>query len=220
MPTKDRTDEPTLARRATPRKRGPSTLLVVLLVGGSGFFLVCGIVFVLLLGAVGATLPTAGGSGSPVERPGVIGQEMRFGDLGVTVTSIRQTGYGSHTAAGRQMGHNVALVVSLRLKNYNPNRVLRVPGQSGSAKATDDVGNEYPEVQPVNEWGLENTIDGQIEDGTALNLRSDVIGEDRVIFSRPVPGANVLTVTMDAAQYDGGSGKIVFRVPRSVWLPK
>jgi hypothetical protein len=192
----------------------------VLLAGGGGFFLVCGIVFVLLLGAVGATLPTAGGSGSPVERPGVIGQEMRFGDLGVTVRSIRQNNYTSKDILGTTLYHSDALVVSLQIKNYNPNRQHPVPAQSGYARVIDDVGNSYKELHATNEFGSRTDMDGQIEPGKALYLMADRIGEDRVVFGRPVPGANVLTVTLDASRYDGGSGKIVFRVPRSVWLPK
>lgn len=176
--------------------------------------LICGGCFI-----VGDSLRKASDRGD--EGPIVItelNEEVRVDDMGVTVQSAKVVGFSSVTAGGRQMFHNPEFVVRLKLKNYNSNRVIDAGAQSGVAKLTDDIGNDYKELLATNEFGLNNTIDGQIPDGHVRPVRSDADGQDVIVFSRPVPGASKVDLLLDATKY-GGSGKIKVTIMKAAWLP-
>jgi hypothetical protein len=166
----------------------------------------------LLLKAIGRTAVT-GQSETPEYK---YGEEWRFGDLGVTVTAGIHD-WTSTTAAGRAMTHDLNFVVTIKFKSYNPNRELSAGSQCDSSSLTDDVGNTYLVIYPVNEIGIHNRVDGQIRAGMSRNVRSDNNDAgDVLVFGKPLPGASSVTLTFDAKKY-GGKGKIVVTIPRSKW---
>lgn len=235
-PSSDKSDQPRRAKPAKPvmatparrkqhedddddddrprrqKKNGKTLLYALLGVGG----VMLAVIGVSCIGLV--SLASKGVQKKPGDRTAEyeIGQEMRFGDLGVTVVSAKIASFTSTTAAGRPMTHNAELVVRLELINHNPNRVLDAGSQVEVCRLVDDVGNEYTAIRAVNEWGLENRIDGQIDRGRARPLRSDQNGSDVLVFSRPVPGASRLVLTLDATQY-GGNGRVKVNIPKTAW---
>ena len=86
--------------------------------------------------------------------------------------------------------------------------------QVDDATLEDNVGNSYERISAVNEIGLENHINGQIPSGRVRPVRSDEVGTDFLVFDRPVEGASVLFLTLDASKY-GGSGRIKVQIPKS-----
>jgi hypothetical protein len=146
-------------------------------------------------------------------REHVVGEEMRFGDLGVTVTQAKQDTFGSVTSSGEILVHDGAFVITLGLKNYNPNRILEVGPQVEYAKLQDDVGNGYDPVRTRSNIGLPTDILGQIPRGKVLRLRADDKDEhDMLVFDRPVPGASTLRLTLETSPY-GASGSVSVTVP-------
>jgi hypothetical protein len=116
------------------------------------------------------------------------------------------------TSLGVPEVYEGAFVLDLEIKSYNPNRILEVRSQSDVATAEDDVGNRYRPLSANNDGALARRIVGQIPPGHSSALRSDEAGTDKLVFDRPVPGASVMRVTLDASPY-GGSGKIVVAIP-------
>jgi hypothetical protein len=185
----------------------------------------------IVLTIVGVTLPVIGGSkriggwgtgssqstsSAPVTQTVNLGEEIRFGDLGVTVVSAKLDSYTSSTAAGRKMTHDPALVATITFKNYNPKTIIDAGSQADHAELNDDVGNKYSGIRAINEIGLTNQIDGQIPPGRVRRIRSDESSGDVLVFDRPVAGAAVLLLTLDAKRY-GESGQVIVRIPRSAW---
>jgi hypothetical protein len=123
-----------------------------------------------------------------------IGQEIVYGDLGITVTRARVQGF--------------TFVVALAFKNRNPNRIVRAGSQVDAAELKDDVGNTHK--------GMRDEIDGQIPPGKVRPIRSDESLGDVLVFDRPLPGASVLYLTLDAEQY-GGSGRILVTITKAEW---
>jgi hypothetical protein len=152
---------------------------------------------------------------APVDEHNM-GEEIRFGDLGVTVTQAQVSGYSSRTAAGRLMNHTPEFVIHTKFKNYNPKRVVKAGSQVRSSTLVDDVGNSYQGIRATNEIGLTNEIEGQISPGMAIEVRSDEPATDVLVFDRPVQGASFIFLTLDASKY-GGSGKVRIKIPKSAW---
>jgi pSer/pThr/pTyr-binding forkhead associated (FHA) protein len=146
----------------------------------------------------------------------VLGHELRFADLGVTVANARVRVYTSTTAAGRKMTHEPALVVELALKNHDPEQVLTAHGQVRSARLEDQTGHTYRMLRATNELGLENAIDGQIRSGSGRQVRSDAEERDVLVFEPPSPNAGDLVLILDAVKY-GGTGSIRVLIPKSAW---
>jgi hypothetical protein len=188
---------------------GSATNLLALAVGG--------VWLLLSVGTVGhlASVPVAAPDSRPTHECS-FGEEMRFGDLGVAVRRARVEGFTSVTPAGRQLFHQPAFVITIGLKNYNPNRVIDAGAQVDAARLEDDVGNRYDGIKAVNEIGLAGRIEGQIPPGMARPVRSDEDARDVLVFDRPVPGASTLTLTLDASRY-GGLGRLKVQIPRSAW---
>jgi hypothetical protein len=154
-----------------------------------------------------ASAETARVTGDPT-----LGEELRFGDLGVTVNRARVESYGSMTSVGQLLLHEPALVVRIGIKNHNANRVVEAGSQSDSATLADDVGNRYDRIVARSQIGLPTRVPGQIPPGSVLRVRSDEREEDVLLFDRPVPGASVLTLTLDGSRY-GSSGKVKVTIP-------
>jgi hypothetical protein len=198
-------------RRFAKRRKGWSSKTIWLVVGlgvGVPVAVMLGLVFVFVILQ----------SQKPAPQ-GKLGNEMRFGDLGVNVYRAKVEGFTSTSAIGRPMVHNSKFVVQIELKNYNRNRVICVAGQSGHATLRDDVGNTYDEMRATNEIGVPNTIDGQIGRGNCRDVRSEGPQRDVVVFDLPVEGASYVILTIDLSQYYefGGAGKLEFKLPRSGW---
>ena len=167
--------------------------------------------------AVTAAAATADktGSAAPMKRPAadrLSGEEMRFGDIGVTVVRGKVEAFGSILPPGSAYFHEPAYVVQLVIKNYNPNRVLEVGAQADVATAEDDVGNHYESLKTKNELGIRTYIVGQIPPGKTLPVRPDKPDEDVLVFDRPVPGASLMRLSLDASRY-GGTGTIHVTIP-------
>jgi hypothetical protein len=142
-----------------------------------------------------------------------VGEEMRFGDLGVTVVRGKAEGFISTNSGDFDFHSGDTYVVTIGLKNYNPNRVLEVPSQAEVATLSDDVGNTYAPIRARSDTGRRAEILGQITPGHKVRLRSDDKNEmDLLVFDKPVPGATVLTLTLDADRY-GGKGTIAVTIP-------
>lgn len=191
----------------------PWILAGVAVVFGGGLLLVVA----LIAGASkSAGTSSDGGSGDGPTKDVAVGEEVRFGDLGVTVYSARVVAWGSMSSGGHPHVHPPDFVVVLTLTSHNPNRELSVQGQTGHCSLADDVGNTYGEMQAKSEGGFTNTINGQIQPGQPRRVRSGEPANDIVVFRKPVPGASAVTLTLDATRY-GGQGKIRVRVPANVW---
>lgn len=185
----------------------PAIIFTILFATGSGL---------ASIGALAGKGTSRTGNPAPAKEYN-FGEEIRFGDLGVTVIYAGQAGFTSTTAGGRQLFHDPEFVITIRFKNYNPNRVLDAGAQVDVATLEDDVGNKYDRVKAANEIGMENKIDGQISPDKVRPVRSDdKEARDLLVFNRPVPGASVLTLTLDASKY-GGSGKVKVKIPKSAW---
>jgi predicted Zn finger-like uncharacterized protein len=141
-----------------------------------------------------------------------LGEEMRFGDLGVTVMRGRVEEFLSVTSIDRPVLHDPALVITLAIKNYSPNRIIEVGSQTDVALAEDDVGNKYHPLNTRSEFGLPTRILGQIPPGKVSRVRSDEPAGDVLVFERPVAGASLVWLNLDASRY-GGTGTIRVYVP-------
>lgn len=151
---------------------------------------------------------------------GRFGQEVRVGDLGLTMQIVNvgiQSGLDPNgTLAYSDQDH---LFIKLVIKNYNPNKMARVSSQR-DPKLTDEHGNTYDQVKQMkNNRGRPIATDFAIGNGKIADVRSDREGTDAYVFTPPVPGANTLTLTLDATSY-GGTGVIKLTVTRPEWDPK
>jgi hypothetical protein len=156
---------------------------------------------------------------SPQFKETSIGQEIHFDDLSVTVATVtvQQFQTTDYTI------YQPALIVVLRIKNTNPNRIINVSSQSGSTKVTDEFGNAYFESQVLKQsgQGIWHPIPGHtgLIEQREVRLRSDSPTTDVVIFERPVVGATRLVIDLDAAKY-GGEGVIRLTITKAVWEKK
>lgn len=185
---------------------GVISLAVIVVVGG--------VVGVLLLKDRGVGDSMAAGPVPPGVAPAAdgyaLGQEIRFGDLGVTVVRARVEKYVSLTSIGQPVLHDPAVVVRIGIRNYNPNRIAEAGAQTGVATLTDNLGNRYERVSPRSDIGLPTSIPGQTPAGTVVRLRSDEAEEDVLLFDRPVPGASSLELRLDGSRYESsGSVKVI-----------
>lgn len=204
--------------------RRPGVPRWVLVIG-----IACGILAVLLLAMIPFALRNRGGRAvaaqssneSEGSNPGAlsrtaqvcnIGKEIRFGDLGVTVMRGRVEAFGSVTSSGHVIVHDPGFVITIALRNYNPNRVVEVGSQADIATAADDVGNRYRAIKTTSDIGLPTRIVGQIPPGKSLGVRSDEPDGDLLVFDRPVPGASLVRLTLDSSRY-GGSGSLQVDIP-------
>ena len=148
-----------------------------------------------------------------------IGEEARFGALGVTLANVSVGNVSGTSPSGRQLtSSDLLFIIRLQFKNYDPNAIAKVEGQS-NATLQDEHGNKYKPMSITTEVGIPAKIDGQISSGHYVELRSDEMKSDVLVFERPVPGAASLTLTLDAKKY-GGSGKLKITIPRSAWDKK
>jgi hypothetical protein len=145
-----------------------------------------------------------------------IGQDVTFGDLVVKPIAVIVRPFQMSDFAI----HEPSLIILLEIRNNNPNRIIDVPSQFGTAKVTDDVGNTYRELQTLNASGdgIWYPLPGRTEmiHQREARLRSEKPTTDVVLFERPVLGATKVTIDLDASKY-GGEGVIRIEVPRSVW---
>ncbi len=168
--------------------------------------------------------PTTSATTSPPvsdDQTGEIGKEIRFGSLGMTVESIQLTSFSATSSLGRVFQSSKSdpdIVVRINLKNHDANKMVKATAQSGKAKMTDEHGNDYSEMHLMNEAGLPLRTDGSISAGHYIEFQSDEKVVDALVFKKPVPGANTITITLDAAQY-GGKGKIRYVVNRDEFSP-
>lgn len=192
-----------------PRRKG-SLLWLWLLLGGAGVPVVgcCGCVGTLAL--MGQKRIAEDEAATVQLTPG---QEHRVGDVGVTVTGCTEGEVYGKSPGGTQIySKHPYTVVTIALKNYNPAKNAHIGAQSGAAVATDDLGNTLADIAITTEFGFEVDINGQINRGYALELRSDQAGEDKLVLTRTVPAAKTVTVKLDATRY-GGRGKLVVTLP-------
>lgn len=155
-----------------------------------------------------------------IERTGKMGEEIRFGSsLGVTLERVGVEKVSATSPSGRELtSSDLLFVAHLRFKNYDPNSLVKVKGQSNET-LIDDHGNKYKTMSITTEVGIPAKISGQIGSGHYIELRSDESHGDVVVFERPLPGANTLTLTLDADSY-GGKGKLKYILPKSSWTGK
>jgi hypothetical protein len=209
-----------------PRRRKPSSALpLVMILGGVGVAVAGCIGFALVGAALGprgrmantTSDPTGAASPAAVHK---IGEWIKVGDAEVRVTGARETNVlGRTQIAKRQMNYPVSLVVSLEIRVADPDRTFDIHPQTRRATATDDKGNRYKPVAITDEFGGYVDVDGMIRVDRVLRLRSDAAGADKVVFERPPPGANEVTVSFDATAY-GGTGRFAVAVTRDQWTYK
>lgn len=226
-------ERPARRRRREAPKSGTSPVLYVALAVGLLFVLplmLCGGAFVFGVFRGVAKVQEATQEPQPAAGPVrecKVGEAAQLGDLSVTVESVGVGGFLSTTASGRTLNHDPALLVQLRLKNTNPNRVIELHSQNDKATAADDVGNTYKTLAPLDEFGSETTVEFQSASGlerrivgnAKRSLRSDRDTADLIILSRPVPGAAKLTITVDGAAY-GASGTLKIHATKEDWQGK
>ena len=146
-----------------------------------------------------------------------VGDTISFGDVSVAVISLKVGGLSGRTPAGNEMRIDSVLLLKLRLKNFNANRIATVGGQAGNAVATDDVGNVYDAMVLKSEFGGEVRVPDLIGRGFVRDLRSDEPPSyDTVVFKRPVPGAKRLTIALDGTCY-GGTDRPTVLAERAEW---
>jgi len=146
------------------------------------------------------------------------GKEMRFGDLGVTVTGARVMSFRSIRPSGGELVHGSELCVGITFKNYDTTRIAHAQSQIGHCSLTDDVGNKYSLVTAKTDAGFRAAIQGQIPQDMEIDVRSEMTGQDLLVFSKPVEGASSVTLTLDASRY-GGQGLIEVTFPKSMYKP-
>ncbi len=202
-------DKPRSVPRAKPVRSGFPTWAWFAIGGGALLLFCCaGGTGLLFLGS-----RRTSGAGRDV----AVGEEVRFGDIGVTVTSMSLQSFISDGRGGA-VQHRPELVVQIGIKNHNPNRILNAGSQRDSARLLDDVGNTYRHIDTFDESNNRTMPRGQIPTGQATGVRSEKPQGDCVVFTRPVAGATTITVELDAAAY-GGTGTIRVTVPREVFDP-
>ncbi len=222
---------PAFVGEDVPRQRRfPVWLLAVTI--PAGVLLLCCIWSILLL-LFGTGHSKSGLSSSTIDllgsgQLGRLDQEIRIGDLGVTVYCFGTDCILQGETAFRDnlpfTGERFCF--GLKFVNYNPNRKITVSSQSDSARLVDEHGNSYSHVTVTQELGvpIQTTCifrmgqSGQIAvrqimSGKFKEVRSDEIATDCLIFKEPVPGAQELTLTMDKALW-GDSGNLVIKVRR------
>lgn len=178
----------------------PRMLVVGLLTIAGMFVLCCGGTLFFLILRPGPTTEVA------------LGEEVRFGDLGVTVASAHVSPYQSTSPGGTLYNHEAALLIAIRFKNYNPNRTIKADCQIDTSTLRDDVGNSYRGIAARDEFGRRRSIVGQVEEGMSRPVRSEKVESDVLVFARPVAGARQLTLTLAARRY-GGTGVLRVTIP-------
>jgi hypothetical protein len=141
MPTKDRTDEPTLARRATPRKRGPSTLLVVLLASGGllAVSMALGIAALVIAPALPRTPPIPATEMVAVYESNPVDGDARYRDRTVRVSgTVRQVGgfknaawFNLDAGRGRTVRCSFGSLGSSRVADVRVGDTVTVSGKGG-----------------------------------------------------------------------------------------
>lgn len=145
-----------------------------------------------------------------------MGESVTVGDVRVSVSSANVGSVGAWSPGGIQIYSQESLLsVNLKIANANPNKTVNVSSAFGST-IKDDHGNESKTVNIRTDVGFKCRTEGAI-DGAATVYSDRPIG-DCLIFSRPVPGATYVLLTVDASHY-GGRGKLIFKIPRSAWAP-
>ncbi len=213
-PRNDDAEEP--RRRRKPERKPLSGLLIAILALAVGIpVLACG--GCLMIGLVGKKNDSS--QAASEDPQGEVGKEIRFGPLGVTVERIHLGVFSATTSTGRVLRsdpNDPDLVVNIKFKNHDPTKRIKVNAQAGKATLVDEHGNEYPTMSLQNELGLKIKTDGAIEADHYKEFASDESPTDVLVFKKPVPGANTLTLTLDATQY-GGKGKVRYVVGRDVF---
>lgn len=149
-----------------------------------------------------------------------VGDTVSFGDVSVKVLSVKVQPFTSHTSAGNAVQHDTAMLVRLRIKNWNPNRVAEIRGQARRAVVKDNVGNRFEALTPVLPVGslhMPTEMDDHIRPGYVVDLRSDTVAHDTAIFPRPVPGASSATVSLAAECYGAAEGWLDLHTSRAEW---
>lgn len=175
-------------------------------------------------GSSNAESDSFGGSGffGGSSRRGKLGEEMLFGDLGVEVTLLGQGGVQGRTKLDRWLDSAEAYFrVGLVFTNRNPTTRISVCGQINRARLKDEHGNSYRTVTITQEFGVpiralcgsSTGLYYQIMPDEKVVVRSDKQQTDLILFERPVPGAQQLTMTLDAGCWES-SRDVVFKINR------
>jgi hypothetical protein len=150
----------------------------------------------------------------PAARIYEVGQEAQVGDFRVTVKSAGSGSVlGWHPSlpgnAFAETIHGLYLV-ELRIANRHPTRILSARAADGpGATLTDELGNRYDRITPVNSFGTRLRVNGRIEDNARVDPGETV--DDLLTFERPAAVARSLTVTIPASRY-GGTGDLKFAI--------
>lgn len=148
-----------------------------------------------------------------------IGESVDLGDVTITPVYARVGSLlvwhefvdPTHTPPG--------LILHLEIRSRNPNRVISLHSQIGKAYVTDELGNRYEPLEFTGRFQPDGLKDPHIPRGIVRDLRSDRPTADTILFSRPVPGASKVTISLDGAAY-GAAGTIEIVVSKEQFTPK